>query len=290
MKNLLVLCRRGKTFFRNFFRAKNYKSHLLRHRMNKLIPSIEQLMRDVGSYLLGAQEGVKTEWKGVKDPVTEADRESERRLKVGLEAILPDAEFRGEESGWSQWKGLSWVVDPIDGTSSFIAKREGWCILVALVDENVPVLACTYFPNSGDFYHAIKNEGAFKNGEKIHVSEHVGLIGARTHTSTAAEQVLADKGAHEVLHCRAAGLASALVADGTLDAYLHITAHYRIKEWDVAAGMLLVEEAGGKVSTFAGKTIPLNQETPEVPDCVFSNGLFHEELTALYDDEYEKDL
>lgn len=260
--------------------------------MHSLIPDIEQLLRSVGEYLLSAQDGIQPEWKDKNetDPVTVADRESERRLREGLSGILPEAEFRGEESSWSQWKGRAWVVDPIDGTSSFIAKRSSWCILVALVDEQVPILGCIYFPVSGDFYYAIKGKGAFKNGNRIHVSDHVGLADARTHGSSGAEPILAQQGASEVIHCHAAGLACALLAEGKLDAYLHITTRYRIKEWDVAAGKVLVEEAGGKVTTFANKTLLLNQKTPEVPDTVFSNGLFHEELTALYDDPYEQDL
>lgn len=78
--------------------------------MDSLIKPIHDLLREVGDYLLEAQHSVVPEWKGHKDPVTEADRESERRLKVGLADILPDVEFRGEESSWSQWKGLAGLI------------------------------------------------------------------------------------------------------------------------------------------------------------------------------------
>ena len=245
--------------------------------LRDLVPVVEKLLRDVGAYLLGAQGNVKTEWKGEDDPVTEADRTAERMLRIGLLAILP-AEFRGEESPWSMWSpnDLCWLVDPLDGTKAFIAREKGWSISVALLRGDTLLLGAVHVPLTKETYWAVRGGGAWRNDVRLNVSAVADgpsiLVSPRLGPLPVG---------HTFVTYVGAAYKCCLVAEGRADAYYHYKKGRGVPHpWDLAAGALLVEEAGGRVSHLDGRPLCYNLKDPLYESFLLSNAHVHESLLA----------
>ncbi len=226
------------------------------------ITAIKQVLKDVGEYQLREQNKLSSddiEMKGHNDPVTLVDKQSELMLEEGLNKIL-EAEFRGEERPWSLWKDKCWVVDPLDGTKAYIARRPGWGISVALFDGKEVIAGFIFLPQENAFYHAFKGEGAFKNNKPIHVdpeksdcvvSSFFQNLGCTVH----------DGGAWKC----------AKVAEGRFGAYPHWAINGKgVQIWDLAAGALIVEEAGGFAGDFSGNPFDFFQENSLVEESFIS--------------------
>ena len=197
------------------------------------------------------------------DIVTEADREVEDLIRERLSAARPDDGFYGEESGAASVSasGVTWVVDPIDGTVNYASGIPAYCVSIAAVTGPLDPEAWTvqagvvHAPALGELFQATRGEGAWKDRERIRVSA-VGEAGAlvgtgfgydpATHEGDLATVRAVMPVARDLRRMGAAAIDLAYVAAGRLDAYFERGLH----PWDFAAGSLLVTEAGGSFSRF----------------------------------------
>jgi len=226
---------------------------------------------------------VKTWVKEHNSPVSEVDIAVNQLLKERLAAIVPDAGWLSEESEDDPARLTAsrvWIVDPIDGTRSFIAGRPDWTISVAFVEARRPIVAALYAPVSEELFLAVAGAGATRNGLPIKATPGSAIEGARI----AGPRGILDRLAAVVpaftvpprIHSLALRLAR--VADGTLDAAL---ASNTSRDWDLAAADLLVHEAEGALTTIAGTTLAYNGAST-VHDVLVAAGLVrHQTLTVL---------
>ncbi len=225
--------------------------------------------------------------KGRNDLVTNADVECERHIKKIISSEYPLHSFLGEEEGSQGTSKDVWVIDPIDGTTNFVHGVEQFCHSIALVRDNELVCGAVYNPVMNLLYTAYRGKGAFLNGRRIKVSraeslgecliitgfpyDAVGAEESDVHAKTLAAIASLRGSIHDVRRFGSAALDLCRVAHGICDAYFE----YRIKPWDIAAGMLIVKEAGGKVTDING-----NEASFMSPHFVASNGLVHERLLS----------
>jgi len=193
------------------------------------------------------------------DVVTQMDRASEALITSMLGELRPEDGLLGEEGAYVVSKsGVTWVVDPIDGTVNYLYGLPGWNVSVAAKDKNGVVAGVVYAPSINGFWSAIKGGGAFYNGEKIKCNEPVELSKALLATGFAYDLNLrisqGDTMAKLLPRIRdlrrngAAAVDLCYVAMGALDGYFEAS----LKEWDHAAGGLIATEAGAVVSGPAG--------------------------------------
>lgn len=199
--------------------------------------------------------------KGDRDFALEVDHAVETEIRALLARLTPTIPMLGEEKQWDTFEqpipDLFWVVDPIDGTVNYSRQIPLFGITIALIYRNKPIVAGIAFPALGDRHTAIKGQGAWLNGQKIHVSKTqnirdaiIGIgdfsVGENAPQKNAITHALMQHYAGQCLRIRMLGTAAlqlAWLATGRLD--LSITLSN--KSWDVQAGVLLVEEAGGLV-------------------------------------------
>ena len=194
--------------------------------------------------------------KSKNDLVSQADRDSEAVIKAELERRFPAYRFLGEESGASgAGAGPRWIVDPLAGTLTFVQGFPHWCVSVALWDDLGGVVGCIHDPLRQDLFVAARGQGASWNGRPMAVSRQPGLDGAFLATGFAwqlEERFPAFNRALSAVFPRAKGIrragSAALdlahTACGIYDGYFELG----LKQWDMAAGVILVQEAGGVVS------------------------------------------
>jgi myo-inositol-1(or 4)-monophosphatase len=224
-----------------------------------------------------------TEQKGRLDPVTEVDRASEQAIVDLLTAHRPDDGILGEEGSSRASHGRRWIIDPLDGTVNFVHKIPHVAVSVALYDEEEALVGVIHDPMRNDVFAAAKGEGATCNGEPVSVSTVSDLHRAVVVTgfpydhdnyAEAYSRVVAGVLA-EVNGLRRLGSATldfAWVAAGRFDGYWE----YSLGPWDMAAGSLLVAEAGGIVSDVHGKPF-----TTAGRHFVAANPHLHERLRAI---------
>lgn len=200
--------------------------------------------------------------------VSEADKESEKVISDYLRKNFPSIEFLGEESSYEGAKvqltsaGAQgrWILDPLDGTTNYIHQFPIFCISLGLEINGEIQVAVIDCPKMGETYTAVRGQGAFMNGKRLQISSASGLKDALLATGFVAEKqkVIEEQlriFSDIVYKCRgvrrpgAAAYDLALVARGVFDGFWE----RNLQPWDSAAGMLLVEEAGGKVVTYRGK-------------------------------------
>lgn len=198
--------------------------------------------------------------KSKNDLVSVADRESERVIKAELDRRLPGYSFLGEETGASGDGDLKWIVDPLDGTLNFVQGFPQWCVSVALWDAQGGLAGCILDPLRGDLFVAARGLGATWNGQPMRVSGQPGLDGAFLATGFAFQ--LGDRypayaealarvfyRAKGIRRAGSAALDLAHTACGIYDGFFELG----LKPWDIAAGVLLVREAGGAVTDWQGQ-------------------------------------
>jgi len=198
--------------------------------------------------------GLEIALKGPQDVVTAADGEVERSIVAALGAAFPGDVFLGEEDGGTGGDQC-WVIDPIDGTANFARSLPHWCVALAFVAAGRTQIGVIYDPNSDLLYSARRDAGARRNnvpicvsttGDPAHASVDIGYS-RRTGIDDFGRIMtrLLEKGVN-VTQGGSAALGLARVADGRLDGY----AERHLYAWDALAGLLLVEEAGGRVNAF----------------------------------------
>ena len=196
------------------------------------------------------------------DPVTLFDRRAEEVILARIERAFPDHGFLSEE-GTAKQKGspYCWVIDPLDGTNNFLREYPQFAISLALQHGQTSLVGCIYDPLREELFTAIRGSGALLNGKRMQVSSQQSLDGALLGAgfSSRPERALMTHATLKRLiprarAIRAAGSACldlAYVAAGRLDATWYIS----LSSWDVAAGVLLIEEAGGQVSDLKGEPL-----------------------------------
>lgn len=224
--------------------------------MNRPNPDfITNLARAAGAMILEASlkpknVSLKEGWGNL---VTEADVAIEKKVIASIQATFPDHQFLSEEGNSShkdpeQTEHL-WIIDPIDGTNNFVFGRDFSCIAIAYAEKGIILFGCVYDPFHDEMYFAEKGKGTLLNGKKIMLPEraddHRWVVSSdssntpetiRKHLITLSEL----EPAPWVLMRGSAALALSWIASGKIDVYFH----YDIKAWDMAAGLLIAEEAG----------------------------------------------
>jgi myo-inositol-1(or 4)-monophosphatase len=195
--------------------------------------------------------------KAPGDWVSEADTDSEHAVRAALERAAPGIAFFGEETGGER-APLGWLVDPLDGTANFLHGFPAVGVSVALVEDGRPVVGVVHAPLLGDTYTAARGAGAFRNGERMGVSERApaqaicatGFPFRHKEQAPRYLRMLAEalRACEDLRRAGAASLDLAWTAAGVFDGYFELA----LGPWDVAAGALLVEEAGGRVSDWTG--------------------------------------
>ena len=222
--------------------------------------------------------------KGDKNLVTEVDQESERLIVGLLLEAFPDHSIVAEEGEYPQGDTpFRWIIDPLDGTTNYAHGFPWFCVSIGLESAGELVAGVTYSPLHDELFTATRGGGAFLNGQRLHVSTRSPLqntlLGTGFPYDCASDPAnnfgnftAFQKAARGIRRAGAAALDLAYVAAGRLDGFWEL----KLKPWDVAAGVLLVREAGGTVTTFDGSAYDVFNHR-----IVASNGLIHEEMTAI---------
>ncbi len=222
------------------------------------------------------------EWeKSPGNLVSEADLQSEVCLFQHLCRARPDYGWLSEESDDDIARlsaGRVWVVDPIDGTRSFLDGRPEFAVAGALIVDVTPVAAAVFNPATDEMFEAMRGGGARLNGATLSVSKADKLTDSRLLSGRTETQQKA--WAARFPECTIHSVSSiayklALVAAGRFDALISVWPKH---EWDIASGELLVAEAGGTASTAEGAALEYNRPRPKLPSCIASNGLIQDAL------------
>jgi len=230
------------------------------------------------------ESGIRVEFKGKYDLVTEADRQAEALIVKLIRERYPDHDFLAEEGVYPETgSDYRWIIDPLDGTTNYAHGFPWFAVSIALEVKGRLELGVVYNPYVGDFFVAERGCGAFLNERRMQVSTIDTLERSLLATGFAYDHKKCEANNYdyfkqfqkEAQACRRPGAASldlASVAAGRFDGFWEL----KLKPWDLAAGILLIEEAGGLVSNFDG--LPMTLESPE---CMASNRLIHGEMQVI---------
>ena len=232
--------------------------------LSKLCSETVTLVKEAGLFIRRESKNFdisKIEYKGrSNDLVSYVDKETEKILVAGLRKILPTAGFIGEEGTSEEGQDyLQWVIDPLDGTTNFLHGMPSFSISVALIQKKVVLVGVVYEINLDECFYAWKNGGAYLNGTKISVSAITemsksliatgfpySLRGKTDHYFDIIKHMV--NHSHGLRRLGSAAVDLCYVACGRFEAYFEFNIHI----WDIAAGVLLVQEAGGKVTDYSG--------------------------------------
>ncbi len=248
------------------------------------------IAREAGALLMHYfHQHLKVEYKGDADLVTAADRASEVLIRERIQQQFPGHDVLGEEQGLNdQGSEYRWYVDPLDGTTNFAHGYPVFCVSMALErrssdelgdGQSVRIAGVVYDPTRDELFSAEQGRGAQLNGEKIHVSQIAKLNECLVATGFPSHKRHKNPNiyfyhqitlrTHGVRRAGSAALDLCCVASGRFDGFWE----FNLNPWDTAAGVLIVEEAGGQVSRFDGSPFELNSR-----ETIASNGLIHEAL------------
>ena len=237
--------------------------------------------QQAGQFALGYfDQGIAVEWKTDASPVTMADRGAEQLLRKSLLGKFPQDGFLGEEFGdTAGTSGFRWIIDPIDGTRSFVRGIPIWATLVGLEYKGELIAGVTYIPPWKQTFRALRGDGAFRDERRIRVSDVGSLEKAHVYYSSIAWFSKAGCDQHFLklvsLSERQRGFGDfygfVMIAQGSGE----IMVEHGVHAWDVAALAPLVEEAGGKMTSWDGKL------DIEKPDVLASNGRLHQEALRI---------
>src|SRR5271165_2610184 len=249
----------------------------------KYLEAAIEIAREAGQILREeSRHPAQISYKREVDLVTQADKRSERLIVERLTKYFPTHAIAAEEgTGHESTSEFRWHVDPLDGTTNFAHGYPCFCVSLGLAQRDALIAAVIYDPIADELFAAARGEGSTLNGKKIHVSQNATLgtsllcTGFPVHNrkGTPNLQYYGDftMCSHGVRRDGSAALDLAYVAAGRFDGFWE----FGLNKWDTAAGVLIVEEAGGKVSDFAGRPYPLGG-----PVILATNGLIHEEMRA----------
>jgi myo-inositol-1(or 4)-monophosphatase len=241
---------------------------------------MQELAREAGSLLLSCFGKVSIEYKGEADLVTEADRSSEKLIVERIRKQWPGHDLVGEEGSRKQTgSDFCWYVDPLDGTTNFAHGYPVFCVSIALEYKGQLVAGVVYDPCRSELFAAEKGSGAQINGRAIHVSN-VGRL-AECLVATGFPSHKRHKNpnihfyhqitlrSHGVRRAGSAALDLCYVSCGRYDAFWE----FNLNPWDTAAGVLVVQEASGKVTNFSDEQFSIDSR-----EVLASNSLVHSEM------------
>jgi myo-inositol-1(or 4)-monophosphatase len=228
--------------------------------------------------------GYKIGSKGKDNPVTEADLEADRTLKHLLHGPFPEYGWLSEETVDSDARlkcRRVWIVDPLDGTKEFINGIPEFCVAVALIEDEEPVLGVTYNPIKREMFWSARGMGCHLNSGRVRVTRTRALHRA----NVLASRSEAARGEWEVFHGRlkvsptgSVAYKLALVAAGKADATFTRSPK---SEWDIASGAALILEAGGTMTDIHGKRIRFNQPHVKVAGMIADNTVLHPQIVKV---------
>jgi myo-inositol-1(or 4)-monophosphatase len=252
-----------------------------------VIAPATQIAREAGALLMEYfHRHVAIEYKGEADLVTIADRKSEALIRERLREHWPSHDILGEEGGLlDTGSDYRWYVDPLDGTTNFAHGFPVFCVSMALEHKGQRVAGVIYDPTRDELFAAEQGSGAYLNQQRIHVSKTANLAESLVATGFPSHKRHKNPNiffyhqitlrTHGVRRAGSAALDLCCVACGRFDGFWE----FNLNPWDTAAGVLLVEEAGGRITNFRGGPFELTSR-----ETLASNGLVHEELL----NEFEK--
>ena len=253
--------------------------------MSDFLDAAIEIAREAGQILL-AHRGVGFELKGDYDLVTAADRASEQLVIKRLKEQFPKHGIVAEEGGRAEMDAdLRWYVDPLDGTTNFAHGFPMWNVTLALAQRGEVIAGVVYDPLNRELFAAERGAGARLNGAPIHVSSAISLNDALLSTGFPSRKRHQNVNihfyyqlamlSHGVRRGGSAAIDLAYTACGRLEAFWE----FGLNPWDMAAGTLLVEEAGGEVSGMRGEPLDLHGRY-----VLADNGLIHRELLDLFEE------
>ncbi len=257
--------------------------------LSQLLDSAIEAARQAGTLIregITGNLGITYKPEGKNNLVTLMDTASEDLIRKILIGRHPDTQFLAEESGGnSELAQLTWVVDPIDGTVNYAHGIPLYCVSIAAVLHNEPVVGVVHNPNTNEMFTAIKGGGAYLNGSRLQVSSNDDLDRSVLVTGFPYNVEENPFGCIDsfaeivgmgipVRRLGSAALDLAYLAAGRFDAYWEVALH----EWDVAAGALMVLEAGGMIGSYAPEQ---GHHTLVTDRLLASNGRVHERLRRI---------
>jgi myo-inositol-1(or 4)-monophosphatase len=251
-----------------------------------------EIAREAGCLLMGYfAKRVKVEYKGEADLVTEADRAAEKLVLDRLRARGPGHTVLAEEGGASEGESGSdfrWYVDPLDGTTNFAHGYPVFCVSLGLEHNGERIAGVVYDPTRNELFSAEKGSGAFLNGSAIHVSKVENLAESLVATGFPSHKRHKNPNihfyhqitlrTHGVRRAGSAALDLCYVACGRFDGFWE----FNLNPWDTAAGVLIAEEAGCKVSDFRGGAFQIASR-----EVCASNGFLHPALLKEFQSIFE---
>lgn len=253
--------------------------------MDRMLTTIIGATRDAGQEILSFyHHEFSVRDKSPDNPVTEADVASDRLLKERLALSFPDTGWLSEETADNPDRlqhNVCWIVDPLDGTKEFIKGIPEFAVSIALVEDGKPRLGVVYNPVTGELFHALRGKGSFLNNQRIRVSRQTIMKEAKVEASRSERNRGEFESFEDSVSVRTMGSIAyklARLAAGYSDA---TWSRGPKNEWDICAGLLMVEEAGGRCVDLDFNPIRFNQPYPKVNGIIATNGLLHPKICDL---------
>ncbi len=252
----------------------------------EFVPAISRIAREAGALLMGHfQRAVKVEYKGDVDLVTEADRQSEALILSRIREQWPTHDVMGEEGSRVQTgSDYMWYVDPLDGTTNFAHGFPVFCVSIALEHKGGRLVGVVYDPTRDELFAAERERGAYLNNTRIQVSRIEKLAECLVGTGFPSHKRHKNPNiffyhqitlrTHGVRRAGSAALDLCSVAAGRLDGFWE----FNLNPWDTAAGVLIAEEAGARVTRFDGSPFQIDSR-----ETLASNGRVHDALLREFD-------
>ncbi len=249
------------------------------------LQEIITLVKKTKTFVQNRERAGHIKVKGPADYVTQVDTDIQNFLAKELGRLAPEIQFLGEEEGLHEMTGDTyWILDPIDGTTNLIHDYQHSVVSLALYEKGEITTGIIYDPFREDVYHAKKGKGSFLNGSPISVSdaetlgETIVAIGTSPYDRELTEENFCRfrrvfEKSQDIRRTGSAALDLANVACGRTGGFFETL----LSPWDFAAGMLLVTEAGGRVTNYAGEPLSFLSRG----SVIATNGRVHEELRGL---------
>jgi len=262
--------------------------------LSKLTEGVVSIAKEVGNFIRNESHNFdhdKVEYKGLHDMVSYVDKSAEIALVDSLRSLLPEAGFVTEEkTATISGEKYNWIIDPLDGTTNFIHGLPTYSISIALQSNDELILGVVYEINRDECFSAWKNGGAYLNNKRISVVKARGIEKTLVATGfpyyefgklDAYLAVLKElmQRCHGVRRIGSAAIDLAYVACGRFDAYFE----FNLNSYDVAAGIVLVREAGGQIFDFYG-----GNKSIERREMVATNGLISAELLFILEEKFNQ--
>ncbi len=256
--------------------------------MNQLLSQTIEITQAAGAAIMSYyrdRDSFSVTEKFPDNPLTDADLAADKLLHEKLTELLPEAGWLSEETRDSPERlerEMVWVVDPLDGTKEFVLGIPEFTVSVGLVKEGRPLLAVIFNPPTGELYYGHRSEGVFLNGQAVTVSGQAQLEGAAIDASRSERKRGEFEPFEAMLEIKTMGSIAyklARVAAGQVDA---TWSRGPKNEWDICAGVLLIEAAGGVCQDLDDNPITFNKSFPKVNGIIADNGRLHQQIvTAL---------